>query len=399
MRTVDPFPYAGLPAERNWRSAVTAVDDRRTIDPQGTVKFTLARSVKIASAGSCFAQRLAVRLQELGLNYVVAERGGEPYSARYGDVYTSRQLVQLLERALGRFVPLERAWSAPGGYIDPFRPGAAGTFSSVAELEADRRAHLAAVRDMFATVDVFLFTLGLTELWADRRDEAAFPACPGRGRGVFDPERHVWRNLDVESVTDDLERFIALLREVNPAAKLILTVSPVPNAATMTPLHIVRASMRSKSVLKVAAEELAARHDHVDYFASYDVFTQNLGGEHMFGGDGRQPLDAIADRVVSFFMRDFFGDDTVIATPPRSNGRPCDEDVLLDLIAAEDARRAPRTSSAFARGAQNGHVEQVAHLVPLYFAGDSNTLIFRDRVFAIPGSTRRIWAARCSRPA
>ncbi|HWT04347.1 MAG TPA: GSCFA domain-containing protein, partial [Xanthomonadales bacterium] len=114
---------------------MSAVTDRTTVDPQGPVKFGLAPSAKIASAGSCFAQRLAVRLQGMGLDYAVAERGGEPYSARYGDVYTSRQLVQLLERALGRFDPLERAWSAPGGYVDPFRPNvAAGTFASVAEL-------------------------------------------------------------------------------------------------------------------------------------------------------------------------------------------------------------------------------------------------------------------------
>ncbi|HWT04649.1 MAG TPA: GSCFA domain-containing protein, partial [Xanthomonadales bacterium] len=215
---------------------------------------------------------------------------------------------------------------------------------------------------------------------------------PGRGRGVFDPERYVWSNLDVASVTADLERFIAILRDVNPAAKLILTVSPVPNAATMMPIHVVRASLRSKSVLKIAAEEVAARHDHVDYFASYDVFTQNLGGERMFGGDGRQPLDEIADRVVGFFVRDYFGAETVAAparltpVPPAGNGRPCDEDVLLDLIAADDARRRSETSPAFARGARNGHVEQLAHPVPLYFAGDSNALIFRDRVFSVPGS-------------
>jgi len=391
VTTTEAFPYAGLPAYQSWRSAVSANGDVRAVDPQGPVKFTLEPSAVLASAGSCFAQRLAVRLRELGLGYAVAEPGAEPLSARYGNVYTSRQFAQLLERALGRLDPLERAWETADGFVDPFRPGiAAGVFASVAELEADRRAHLAAVSRLFASVDVFLFTLGLTEVWTDRRDGAAFPACPGRGRGVFDPDRHVLVNLGVDAVQADLERFLALFGEINPRGKLILSVSPVPVAATMTPTHVVRASVHAKSVLKVAAEEVAARHPHVDYFASYDTVVQNLGGEQLFSGDGRHPTDELAERVVRFFVADYYGG-AVAATPerPHRNGatavaQPCDEDVLLELIEADDARRAQGTAPP--GGATAATVEQIAHPLPLYFAGDSNTLIFKDRLFALPGS-------------
>ncbi|MDB5069327.1 MAG: hypothetical protein JWM87_438 [Candidatus Eremiobacteraeota bacterium] len=388
----EAFPYAALPGYQNWRSAVSANPDRDGIDPQGPVKFRLASTARIASAGSCFAQRLAVRLRELGLGYAIAEPGGEPLSARYGNVYTSRQLLQLLERALGRFDPLERAWTAPDGYLDPFRPGIEdGTFASVAAVEENRAAHLAAVRSLFASVDAFLFTLGLTEVWVDRRDGAAFPVCPGRGRGVFDPGRYAFVNLGVDDVQADLERFIALFGEINPAGKIVLTVSPVPMAATMVPTHVVRASLYSKSVLKVAAENVAARHAHVDYFAAYDTVMQNLGGEQLFAD--RQPTDEIADRVVRFFVRDYFGDAVASRTAvqpahaaaPRNGERPCDEDVLLDLIAAGDARRGEQAVSALRAGG-GAAVEQIAHPVPLYFLGDSNTLIFKDRVFSVPGS-------------
>jgi GSCFA family len=387
----EPFPYAALPAYQNWRSAVSAQPDGAAIDPQGPVKFRFAPSARIASAGSCFAQRLAVRLRELGLGYVVAEPGGEPLSARYGNVYTSRQLVQLLERALRRFDPLERVWTAPEGFLDPFRPGIEdGAFPSVAAVEANRAAHLAAVRSLLSNVDAFLFTLGLTEVWVDRRDGAAFPVVPGRGRGVFDPGRYALVNLGVDDVQADLERFIALFGEINPSGKLILTVSPVPVAATMTSTHVVRASLYSKSVLKVAAENVAARHAHVDYFAAYDTVMQNLGAERLF--DGRKPTDEIADRVVRFFVRDYFGGAVALPPPqraqpaqPRGAERPCDEDLLLARIAADDARRAEDAAPALRAGG-GAAVEQIAHPVPLYFAGDSNSLIFKDRVFSIPGS-------------
>ncbi len=395
MIETELYPYAGLPGHQNWRSAVSAIEDRRMIDPQGPVKFRLERSARVASGGSCFAQRLADGMREFGLDYVVLEPGGEPYSARYGNIYTSRQLVQLIERALGRFRPLDAAWPAPGGFVDPFRPRAARSFASADELEADRRAHLDAVREMFAGVDLFVFTLGQTEVWIDRRDGAAFPVCPGRGLGVFDPARHVFRNLDAEAVKADLERFIAIFREINPAGKLILSVSPVPMAATMTPLHVVRASTYSKSVLKVAAEEVAARHAHVDYFAAYDFVTQNLGGGRLFRDGERHPTAETADSLVRLFVEDYFGAADACEAPApaeraalmlaRTNAPPCDEDVLIELIVADDRQRAPRTEPLRpVRG--DGNVEVAAHPIPMYFAGDSNCLIFKDRVFSVPGS-------------
>ena len=50
---------------------------------------------------------------------------------------------------------------------------------SVEELTEDRSRHLAAVRQMFETLDVFVFTLGLTESWEHVPDGAALPLAPG----------------------------------------------------------------------------------------------------------------------------------------------------------------------------------------------------------------------------
>ncbi|MGK3891080.1 hypothetical protein, partial [Enterococcus faecium] len=81
----------------------------------------------------------------------------------------------------GREVPAEPAWQRPDGrWADPFRPSIEPEgFATIEDLEADRRAHLAAVREMFAGLDVFVFTLGLTEAWVSRVDGAVFPIAPG----------------------------------------------------------------------------------------------------------------------------------------------------------------------------------------------------------------------------
>ena len=382
---MSEFPYASIRDDQKW-TVVSDAADRRSISPQGPVKFTLPRTAKIASAGSCFGQRLAERLPGLGLDCLVAEPAGAPFSARWGTIYNVLHLQQLLERALERFVPLERAWpTAEGRFIDPFRPSIepAG-FATPDAVEEDRRRHLAAVRRLFAHLDVFIFTLGLTEYWSDVRDGAVFPMCPGRGRGVFDPERYVHANAGVPETCAALDAFLALLGEINPGARVVLTVSPVPIAATLEPMHVVRASVLTKSVLKVAAEAVAASHHNVDYFATYDMVTANLGGETLYAADGRHVVGTVADRVTRLFAASYFGFDD--ATPPAGADETerltaalagdCDEDRLLALLSAERAR-------SIARGPR-AEVGSVEHPTPLFFVGDSGSVTFRDSLYRLP---------------
>ena len=87
--------------------------------------------------------------------------------------------------------------------VDPFRPSVQpGGFSSIEELVADRQQHLASVLTLFKELDVFVFTLGLTETWCSVIDDAAFPTCPGKRFGDFDPDRYVFRNLSLDENVD-----------------------------------------------------------------------------------------------------------------------------------------------------------------------------------------------------
>jgi hypothetical protein len=301
-------PYDAVPARQNWNLAVSEAPDRASIDVQGPVKFTFPRSASVSSAGSCFAHRLAAHFAGSGLRYPIYEPGAAPMSARHGNIYTTLQLRQLLDRALGTFAPAEQAWpTAEGRWLDPFRPLVdRDGFRTIPELERARRAHLDAVRTMFEQTDLFVFTLGQTEVWCDTRDGAAFPTAPGRGRGVFDAARYAFRNLDQAASAAELDAFLRVLTELNPAVHVVLTVSPVPMALTMEPTHVARASLYSKSVLKVVAEEAARRHRNVDYFPSYDFIAHNFGGRSMFEQDARHVQPWVADHVVKLFVQRYF---------------------------------------------------------------------------------------------
>jgi hypothetical protein len=79
------------------------------------------------------------------------------------------------------------------------------------------------------------------------RDGAVFPLCPGVLGGTFDKRRHEFVNLDVEDVVADVTAFVSELRAVNPEARVILTVSPVPLIATAEPRHVLVSTIASKS--------------------------------------------------------------------------------------------------------------------------------------------------------
>lgn len=307
-------PYADLPDAAYWRRAVAGVSPDR-LDPAGDAPFQIGARTKVAAAGSCFAQHIGRYLRAAGCAYLVTETAHPVmteaaaralnyglYTARTGNIYTARQLLQLIERAYGRFRPAEDVWTeTDGAFLDPFRPTIQpGGFTSRRELDIDRARHFAALREAFETLDVFVFTLGLTEAWRSRADGAVFPVCPGVSGGTFSADAHEFVNFGVAEVADDLATFVRALRAVNPAAKVILTVSPVPLAATAEPRHVLTSTVFSKSVLRVAAEMTAKAFDDILYFPAYEIVASGMAGDY-FAADRR----SVTETGVAHVMRVF----------------------------------------------------------------------------------------------
>ena len=320
-------PYRHLPDAAYWRRAVAT--QGADVDP--VTRFPrLTRDDRIATAGSCFAQHIARHLAASGFSYLVTESahpiipaeaaraaGYGLFTARYGNIYTTLQLLQLFDRAYGRFTPAEDLWEHPGGgVVDPFRPTIQpGGFASADEMRADRYQHLARVREAFETLDVLVFTLGLTECWVSREDGAAFPLCPGVAGGSYDAARFNFLNLRVRDVREQLGGFVERLRGVNPRARLILTVSPVPLAATASGIHVLPATTSSKSVLRAAAQEAADDLADVFYFPSYEIITGPQARGRFFADDLREVTEEGVEHVMRVFLRHATGMEADMPAP------------------------------------------------------------------------------------
>jgi hypothetical protein len=308
-------PYLSRPERAFWRSAVGG---RHFVDLAGLWEpLPLLRSDRIATAGSCFAQHIGNSLQARGATFMDFEPtpplfatrdearrwGYGVYSCRYGNIYTSRQLVQLFDEAHGNRCPLDRVWTKGARFYDAQRPSVdpVGQDSPETVLKL-RRIHLAAVRRMFAELDVFVFTMGLTEGWEDRRDGTMYAVAPGTIAGRYDPAHHLFHNLSFQEIRDDMLGFWSRLREVNPQARMLLTVSPVPLAATATEDHVLVATIHSKSILRAVAGELVRDLEDVFYFPSYEIISSHPSRGMFFDPDLRNVNSFGVTHVMGHFF-------------------------------------------------------------------------------------------------
>lgn len=313
-------PYTDLADYQFWRRAfhqqtINAVDP--VVSPSSD--FRLKHNQKIATAGSCFAQHISRTIQQAGFEHYVTEQAPEldpavarhrqygVFSARYGNIYSTRQLVQLFDRAYGTVTPRDKYWMRNDGrFIDPFRPRIEPEgFDSPEAVELDRAKHLTAVRDLFAHLDFFIFTLGLTEAWRNTIDGMVFPLAPGVVATHTSSDPYEFVNFNVTDVVADLQNFCQRLATVNPHARLILTVSPVPLIATYENRHILVSTTASKSILRAAVETICATHSMCEYFPAYEIVTGSYTRGQYFEDDLRSVTPKGVNHVMRLFMRHY----------------------------------------------------------------------------------------------
>ncbi len=344
-------PYKGLSDFCFWSRSMTVVHPGQ-IDPV-TKSSRILPSHKVVTMGSCFAQHLAKHIKSSGLNYYVpeiaplgmteqaaTEKNYGVFSARYGNIYTVKQAVQLFDRAFGDFSPLDAVWEQKGRFVDAFRPQVEPEgYATVAEVRYDTTQHLAHVRDIFTKADWFIFTLGLTEAWRSKQDSAIYPIAPSLAGGVFNASKYEFVNFSCEETQADLCLLIEKIQKINPQVKILLTVSPVPLIATYENRHVWASTTFSKAALRVAADVAERCYENIIYFPSYEIVTSPAAGGNYFEDDLRLIKEVGVKHVMRIFGKHFFPSNAepilssndfspLLATFQNESGVVCDEEII-----------------------------------------------------------------------
>jgi len=275
----------------------------RLAQPAFSPSFKLARKAKIFTIGSCFARNIERHLGEYEFDLPTRQYFGR---AEVINKYSPYSILQEVRWAL----KLDEA-PAPDHRLVHIRD----------DDWVDLHLHtpptpksqclywITQSQKLFSEIPncpFFVITLGLVEVWYDRKTSSYINEPLNFVRHYPDnlelqnefAERFVFRILSYDETFQATSEIFSLLRSVSPGCKAILTVSPVPLAGTFSGKDAMTANMYSKSVLRAVAGEICARFDFVDYFPSYESVMLSPIAE-AWEDDGVHVKDAIVALNVS----------------------------------------------------------------------------------------------------
>jgi hypothetical protein len=313
-----PNPYENLSNKAFWKSGVVD-EDPLNIQSLYKKKFNLDQDTSIASAGSCFAQHISKYLLSNGFDVIDKEKapqglpeklkssyGYNMFSARFGNIYSVKQLLQLTKEAAGLLDPKDYIWKKGNKFYDAFRPSIEfNGFNSKSEVIEHRKFHLINVKAMFEKMDVLIFTMGLTQTWTNRYNQLVYPSAPGIIAGQFNPSDFELVNAEYNEILSDFNEFTKIIDTLRKAksqkCKFILTVSPVPLTATALNEHVLLSSIYSKSVLRAVAGKLSQKNN-IDYFPSYEIVNNPRLEFSPFEENLRTVKKSTVDNVMKHFF-------------------------------------------------------------------------------------------------
>jgi hypothetical protein len=225
-----------------------------------------------------------------------------------------------------------------------------GTTPVSLERATERRAYLTS--DYFVRIrdaTVLVLTLGLNEVWHDSATGRYLNAAPSFFAVRREPSRYTLCITDVAENLGQLEKIRSVVRSINPAIRFVVTVSPVPMAATFSGDDVLVANLRSKSTLRLAAEKFAQDHDNVAYFPSYDMVAMSPR-LRAYESDALHVRDQVVGQIMQEFIRLYVGSEGV---PPLFN----ESAYCVANPDVEDAIRRAEFTSGFEHWQRHGQAE------------------------------------------
>ena len=211
-------------------------------------KKPFAKDSKLLTLGSCFATRLREYLGERSkwMDNIWVPSG-------FNNTFALRQFIEWC---------LTGSQSSDAYWYDEHERGGAIKWTPKDEQENYKRAFLEA--------DGFVFTFGLAEVWSDKETGGVF--WRGVPQKMFDAERHEYRLTTVEENEENILRTIDLIKQNCGDKPIILTLSPVPLKATFKNVSCMTADCVSKSILRVAIDNVTAKKiAGVYYWPSFEI--------------------------------------------------------------------------------------------------------------------------------
>ncbi|WP_349436099.1 GSCFA domain-containing protein [Pararhizobium sp. A13] len=225
----------------------------------------VTKETPIVAFGSCFAANISDYLHGRDYN-VLTKKESRAYVTQMGDgIVNTFAILQQFEWAWLNKTPNADLWH---GY-------------AAEEFGYDEAVRLE-TKDLFDQADLFIITLGLSEVWYDEpTGEVFWRAVP---MDKYDPARHKFRVSSFAENAANLQAIRALIRKFRPDAHILFSVSPIPLAATFRSVSCLSADAVSKAIIRAALDEFMRANgtdERLHYMPSYEAVTRLFKNQWM----------------------------------------------------------------------------------------------------------------------
>jgi hypothetical protein len=272
--------------------------------PEFRPSFSIENGASVFTIGSCFARNIEETLQPL--HYKLPTMAFSAPKSEWGarsngllNEYNPGTIAQRIRNALeGVDHSLQTIVASGGLYADLMLIGGADV---TRERAMERRREIFDVYVNLKTTHYVIITLGFIEAWFDNQTSLFINRMPPLSFRASDPNRFIFKLLDVSESLALLEPAIGAL--CDNGIKVIMTVSPVPIQSTFTASDCVTANEYSKSVLRVCAELLCKRFPYVDYFPSYEI--ARSGGLANYLDDNLHVKQEVVEKITALMLKKY----------------------------------------------------------------------------------------------
>lgn len=288
-------------------------------------KFRISKMEKVFAMGSCFAREIEDALKQQGVDVVthcdelfslpilsMGEQMRKQNKMMRPRAFTNRYNTMSLHRELERLLVDNPKVDDETLIYDVNQKRSSDLHYSQSlpqvshEKSVERRTIL---KDYFGKsirdCSVFIFTLGLAEVWYDVSSKMYLNNTPGAAvREKFKDKFEVHLTRYEQHVKALHELHELLTKNVGRDVRIVVTVSPVPLEATFFGQDIVQVNAYAKSMLRAAAQDFSAAHPNVDYFPSYEMVGYSPPNES-WGWDYRHVSPAVVQNIVGTFLRHY----------------------------------------------------------------------------------------------
>ena len=233
----------------------------------------LEHDAKIFALGSCFAENISERLAKAKFSVTT-----NPFGVLFNPLSIANAIERLDDTRAFAVCDIE------AGRETYFSFDAHSSLDGKSQTEAFTNLNRAVAQGGKALSESGWVILTFGTAWIYERDGRVVANCHKQPASQFSRRRL--------SVAEIVERYDSLFEGALRDKKVLLTVSPVRHVGDGLQENSV-----SKATLRLAVEELVAKHENAFYFPSYEILIDDLRDYRYYGEDLAHPSKVAVDYV------------------------------------------------------------------------------------------------------